>query len=589
MSTPPLPPNMRFEQAAPRAKPERRASKPRTQSPWQVNVLIALGLVALISALTVFYVRERVRTGLPVQVRDENKEAITFKESSKRKEDAFEEIKLSKADLAEADLELLDDAVKDLERYVELKPAELEQVRRLEELRRRQHIIHAERLRAMARTAEAAAQEDKTPDSAIAQRELARARDAEREIDQKWYFSGMVNKGKITQLETRLRRLEAEPVWRRTRDLEAQAENLIKAKKMIEAEDCLKEAIRIEIEFTEKYRDVLNTEFNRRDKLNARLETIRSFPLQEVLEKIANEAIAEEGLKNWPKASAGWDQAIRQIGQIILQFPQSEYANRSYEAELVRRRNLARTRPEVEIIEGEMRGLRGLLQKSQIEVAIVKARELQARMKKIEINNPGVFPETSPEIQEVDYLTKYEGTLRVVSPLLDRLMLPIPGSAPTQRMLKQEVAQSFYSLVSGRNPSAKARGTAPVESVSYDEARLFCRQLSWISGRTVRLPRLEEIKQAAGDLSSPPARQFAWTFDSTDGLTVMDVATSQPNAAGFYDIIGNVEEWVESDPNTSVATVVGGNVNWVPTSGLPQRQALKKERSRTLGFRFVIE
>ena len=69
----------------------------------------------------------------------------------------------------------------------------------------------------------------------------------------------------------------------------------------------------------------------------------------------------------------------------------------------------------------------------------------------------------------------------------------------------------------------------------------------------------------------------------------MDVATSQPNAAGFYDIIGNVEEWVESDPNTSVATVVGGNVNWVPTSGLPQRQALKKERSRTLGFRFVIE
>ena len=237
MSTPPLPPNMRFEQAAPRAKPERRASKPRTQSPWQVNVLIALGLVALISALTVFYVRERVRTGLPVQVRDENKEAITFKESSKRKEDAFEEIKLSKADLAEADLELLDDAVKDLERYVELKPAELEQVRRLEELRRRQHIIHAERLRAMARTAEAAAQEDKTPDSAIAQRELARARDAEREIDQKWYFSGMVNKGKITQLETRLRRLEAEPVWRRTRDLEAQAENLIKAKNFYQSQD----------------------------------------------------------------------------------------------------------------------------------------------------------------------------------------------------------------------------------------------------------------------------------------------------------------------------------------------------------------
>jgi formylglycine-generating enzyme required for sulfatase activity len=94
---------------------------------------------------------------------------------------------------------------------------------------------------------------------------------------------------------------------------------------------------------------------------------------------------------------------------------------------------------------------------------------------------------------------------------------------------------------------------------------------------------------AAGDVSAVPAREQAWTFDSTDGLTVKEVATSQPATTGFYDIIGNVEEWAESGAETNVATVVGGNVNWVPTAGLPQRQAPKKERTRALGFRFVIE
>ena len=591
MSPPPLPSDMRFEQGSGPRTP--RGQRPKPKEPFikrtsLVNSLLALGFFVLISALIAIYISELRRTLKPTGTKPSINKIGALREISIAKEAAFEEIKLTKEEIGLTDIELIDDAVKALEQYIESEPTDLVQVRRMQELRRRQHIIHAERLRTISKKSEAAAQTGADADVGVAQRELIKALESEKEIDEKWYFSGLTDKGKITQLDTRIRRLEAEPIWKKTRALEAQAEAFFKKQELAEAEDCFKESIRLEADFTEKYRDVLNTEFNRINKLTARLETVRSFLLQRILEKTQKEANNAEALKDWNAATTLWDEALRQISKIINQFPLSEYADRKQEAELVKRRNLARSHPEGEGIKVEAGEMRQLLQKSQVDAALAMARSLQERMSKIEMSNPGAFTSDSPLVQEIDYITKHEGSVRIVLALLDRLVLPVPGE-PNKRLLKHEVAQSLYSLVVGKNPSAVVRGTAPVESVSYDDATSFCRQISWLIGGTIRLPRLAEIQLAAGNLSAAPARPLAWTFDSTDGLTVMDVATSQPNAAGFYDILGNVEEWVESSTNTSVATAVGGNVNWVPTPGLPQRQIQKKERSRTLGFRFVIE
>jgi hypothetical protein len=588
MSEPPTPPEMRFEQGAPPPSAERPRLKSKKQESRLLNGLFALGLLAGIALLTLVYVKQRMLESKEGTGKPKRNPAGELVEISKKKEEAFEEIKLNKAEINLTDLGLLDDAVKALEQYNEVEPTDQVQAQRLEGMHRRQHAIHAERLRAIAKQAEATAQGETSAESGEALRELGKALEAEKEIDQKWYFSGLVDKGKIIQLETRMRRIVALPIWQKTRALEVQAERFFKEKKLNEAEDCLKESMRLEVEFNEKYRDVLNTEFNRQEKLNGRLETIRSYPLQLIIENIEKEASASEGLNDWKKAASQWEEAARQVGIIINQYPASAFADRKYVTDLVKRRNCARARPEIETIQKEMMSMRQMLQRLQINPAITKARTLQARMNSIEMSNPGALPVDSPMAQEADYLSTHEGTLQVLLPALDRLMLPIPGSSSC-RMLKHEVAQSFYSLVVGKNPSAVVRGTSPVESVTYEDAMQFCKQLSWITGKTARLPRLAEVMAAAGDLSNVPTRGQAWTFDSTDGLTVMEVAMSRPAATGFYDIIGNVEEWAESEAGTSVATVVGGNVNWVPTTGLPQRQAQKKERSRTLGFRFVIE
>jgi formylglycine-generating enzyme required for sulfatase activity len=157
------------------------------------------------------------------------------------------------------------------------------------------------------------------------------------------------------------------------------------------------------------------------------------------------------------------------------------------------------------------------------------------------------------------------------------------------KLMRHEVPQSFYEAVMGLNPSAVVRGNLPVESVNFEDTQKFCKQLGWLTGRKIRLPTAEEFIQAAGENGEKNKSDQAWTFDNTDGLTTRNVATTQVNRYGFYDLIGNVEEWTVATPEKEEAMILGGSVNTPTKKEFPQRKALKRETSRTLGFRVVQE
>jgi hypothetical protein len=50
-----------------------------------------------------------------------------------------------------------------------------------------------------------------------------------------------------------------------------------------------------------------------------------------------------------------------------------------------------------------------------------------------------------------------------------------------------------------------------------------------------------------------------------------------------------VEEWTAAAPEKEEAMILGGSVNTPTKKEFPQRKALKRETSRTLGFRVVQE
>ena len=527
--------------------------------------------------------QSRSLTDLSASRDDEN-----LRDLSLQKEAAFEEIRLSKAVLTAEDLTLLEEAVKAQEEYLGRQGGFASENTRLESLRRRLHVIQADRLRAISNAAEERAATEAAQKDGTAIKELEKALEAERLIDSKWIFSGLSDRGRIARLDTRLRRMQAEPLWKKTRELEKEAERAFAEGNINQAQSIMQDAIRVEEAFVANYRDVLNTEFNRVELLTNRQETFRSHPIKLSLDRQIAQAQQAEKAGEWDKATGSWDLALAEMVKLMKEFPRSTYSSRATEEKLILQRNQARAHNRLEQLKQDMEAMRSLIRAADFTRALSQANRLLVAADKIEQDNPGVIPADSLLLRELKYITQNAGTLAVIVPTLDRITLTIP-QYPQVKLLKQEVSQSLYAAVVGNNPSMIQRGTAPVESVSYKDAQLFCQNLTWLSGRKVRLPTLEEMQSAVGDVSATPKGPQAWTFDNTDGLTVREVGTSKPNAAGFFDLIGNVEEWTLAPEDKEAAMVVGGSVNWVPVAGFPQRNAQKRERSRTLGFRFIIE
>jgi len=102
------------------------------------------------------------------------------------------------------------------------------------------------------------------------------------------------------------------------------------------------------------------------------------------------------------------------------------------------------------------------------------------------------------------------------------------------------VTQTAYQRVTGQNPSKFQGASLPVETVNWGEADAYCRAIGG------RLPTEAEWEYAAragttaeryGNLD-----EIAWYRDNSDGKT-HEVRQKQPNAAGLYDMLGNVSQW----------------------------------------------
>ena len=114
----------------------------------------------------------------------------------------------------------------------------------------------------------------------------------------------------------------------------------------------------------------------------------------------------------------------------------------------------------------------------------------------------------------------------------------------------------------GDNPSGFFKGAnRPVETIAWNQATEFCRQLSHWTGRQYRLPSEAEWEYACRAGTTTPF-YFGPTITTnlanyhgnyTYGLgpegvypeETTDVGSFPPNAFGLYDMHGNVGEWCQ--------------------------------------------
>ena len=149
-----------------------------------------------------------------------------------------------------------------------------------------------------------------------------------------------------------------------------------------------------------------------------------------------------------------------------------------------------------------------------------------------------------------------------------------------------DVTQEEYEKVIGQNPSAFKGNRHPVEMVSWNEAVEFCRKLSELpaekaAGRVYSLPSEREWQYAARagsdglfyhDGDETKLAEYAVCRDNyTDALPsgTAEVGSKKPNAWGFYDMEGNVWQWVadaQSEDKAYVENTSPKNVVWTDGS-----------------------
>lgn len=393
----------------------------------------------------------------------------------------------------------------------------------------------------------------------------------------------------LSKAEQMLRLVSAAPLASEIKEIQAQIKEHVALKHWDEAKKLYKKAISLQNKINKDYANTSYADFSKVRDFEIELDSLNAAPLQaEIEEALAAGKKCEEG-KNYLAAAEQYRIAVDKQSELNTLFERSSYASGERLAKFRVLKDVAMSRPLFDEISQKYEKMREMLRNGESSDKILPlAQNILLKCESFKTEHPlsGLLDdETVLSLRYIGYLGK---NLETIYRQCMENLLPI-NSSENVKMLKSEVSQSLYEFVMQENPSRNKNPENPVETVSYENALDFCRRLSWILGRKITLPSLEQLKSAVGSLAYVDLDAISWNAGNS-GLRTHKVASKSPNVKGFYDLLGNVSEFTSADKNAK-AFVFGGNAQtWTDAlSEIPVREIQTSQNGdRTVGFRFVV-
>lgn len=522
---------------------------------------------------------------------DVTPELLALAERSRDLETRFDEVVNVRGIGVDA-ISLLKESLDLQEEYVsQVQAYDSEAIDRRDRLRRKYQNLAADELKERSRELEKAGDDLlRAEDFEGAKVRFEEAAKYQREINENYPLSAAYDVGRSAYLQRQIQHASALPLQNRSIALEAEADQLIKMEDWLGAEEKLNQAISIQENLNRNFRNSVQASVSRVEDLKTKRLRIRSG--QSYLEIKRIEALAEErfSANKMAEAASFYEEAVRLQRELNEAFPSSPYASSELVVDFQRKNETAQSyQLGLEIEENHDR-LRQLLANRRAFEAAEVIVELQRQIRQMQ----EVYPKSSLNDEElqikVRYLTLLQSDLTYIQDRVYDLMLPVP-QVNGWVMSKTEVTQALYNLIMGTNPSRNVGEQLPVDSVSWTEAKRFCTRMAWIMGHEVRLPTEYEYRQALGRLRYVVLENHVWSAEDSGGVA-KSVASKDPLNDGFYDLLGNVSEWLEyEDPyENKNAQHIGGHAQDRLESifTVPIREAPRGERNRLTGFRIVM-
>ena len=532
------------------------------------------------------------------EVSPDSAEAEKKLSEARASESQFNAIHEFKKDqITSEDIDIYEKAVTAYSDYLAYAGAAASYNPKYEQMRKHLHNLRADFLRKhsarLEQEAETLASEKKYPE---AERLFADAASIEYRITKEYPLADKKNHARANALDIRAKTMHAIPLQMRARLLEEEGEAALNAGHWPKANSRLSEALVIEKELWTNYRNVIVSNSVRIQRLGDLIATVNSAPEYERREQQSSEARQAEARNDWEAAARAWEGALVAHKTIIQNFPRSLYAGESVREEIAANLDNARAHPEFQkLLEDHAQMTRDVRSRNSERVPQI-AKQALRRAERIRRDWPSNTLISDDFLNELRYMDLKAPAIPGVQSNLFKLLLPVPGSSANVRMMKTEVSQALYTFIMPFNPSALKNMEHPVESVDYNDANEFCRRLSLLLGLPVRLPTQAEFLAAAGTTTPDTVSAQAWLIENSSGA-VHAVGRREANVAGFFDLYGNVAEWVSAsetiaEPRKEFEEFIAGGDCQTPSYSFPAdifKKVARTEKSRTRGFRVIVE